>query len=139
MNDLEDELILQKVAHRLLENPKENIRSSALLDYVCNLAGCSRAKAGKLITGARKLISEDLALIRDEQEVIIINKAWAIHDSAMENKDYRAAIQSLKLLVNVLGLEKKALEINVNNNPTGLEDIETTVLLKSVGYEEEAS
>ena len=57
----------------------------------------------------------------------------------MENKDYRAAIQSLKLLINVLGLEKKALEINVNNNPTGLEDIETTVLLKSVGYEEEAS
>jgi|TARA_R110002020_G_C16225123_1_gene767940 hypothetical protein len=139
MNDLEDELVLQKVAHRLLENPKENIRSSVLMDYVCNLAGCSRSKAGKVISEARKLISKDLAEIRDEQEAIIINKAWAIHDSAMENKDYRAAIQSLKLLVNVLGLERKALDINLNNTPTGLEDIETTVLLKSVGYEEEAS
>ena len=57
----------------------------------------------------------------------------------MANKDYRAAIQSLKLLVNVLGLEKKALEINLNSTPTGLEDVETTVLLKSIGYEEEAS
>lgn len=139
MNDLEDEMILQKVAHRLLENPRENIRSSALLDYVCNLAGCSRKRGGALISKARKLISEDLAEIRDEQEAIIINKTWAIHDSAMENKDYRAAIQALKLLVNVLGLEKKALEINLNSGPTGLEDVETTVLLKSVGYEEEAS
>jgi hypothetical protein len=139
MSELEDEMILQKVAHRLLENPKENIRSSVLLDYVCRLSGCSRTKAGGLITRARKLISEDLAQIRDEQEAIIINKTWAIHDSAMENKDYRAAIQSLKLLVNILGLEKKALEINLNNTPTGLEDVDTTVLLKSVGYEEEAS
>jgi hypothetical protein len=57
----------------------------------------------------------------------------------MANKDYRAAIQSLKLLVGVLGLEKKALEINLNTQPTGLEDVETTVLLKSVGHDEEAS
>ena len=57
----------------------------------------------------------------------------------MEEKDFRAAIQALKLLVNVLGLEKKALEINVNNNPTGLEDVETAVLLKSIDYAEEVS
>ena len=57
----------------------------------------------------------------------------------MANKDFRAAIQALKLLVGVLGLEKKALDISLTTKPTGLEDIDTTVLLRSVGYDEEAS
>jgi hypothetical protein len=139
MNDLGDEIIIQKVAYRLLENPRENFRSSNLINFVCDIADCSKKRATNIISKARKLISEDLAKIRDEQEAIIINKTWAIHDEAMNNKDYRAAIQSLKLLVNVLGLEKKALEINLNSTPTGLEDVDTTVLLKSIGYEEEAS
>ena len=139
MNDLGDEMVTQKVAFRLLERPRENMKSAELIDYVCELAGCSRKKASDYITKARKMLSQDLANIRNEQEAIIINKTWAIHDEAMKNNDYRAAIQSLKLLVNVLGLEKKALEINVNSSPTGLEDVDTTVLLKSVDYEEEAS
>tara|TARA_R100000656_G_scaffold124922_1_gene104369 strand:- start:579 stop:998 length:420 start_codon:yes stop_codon:yes gene_type:complete len=139
MNDLGDEIIVQKVAYRLLENPRENFRSANLVNFVCDIAECTRKRATAIISNARKLISEDLAKIRDEQEAIIINKTWAIHDEAMENKDFRAAIQSLKLLVNVLGLEKKALEINLNSSPTGLEDIDTTVLLKSIGHEEEAS
>jgi hypothetical protein len=139
MNDLGDEMVVQKVAFRLLERPCENMKSAVLVDYVCELAGCSRKKGGDYISKARDVIAKDLAKIRDDQEAIIISKTWAIHDEAMNNKDYRAAIQALKLLVNVLGLEKKALEINLNSSPTGLEDIETTVLLKSVGYEEEAS
>tara|TARA_R100000656_G_C3954669_1_gene128980 strand:+ start:1341 stop:1760 length:420 start_codon:yes stop_codon:yes gene_type:complete len=139
MNDLGDEMVIQKVAFRLLERPRENIRSEALIDYVCDLAGCSRKKGTDYISKARDIISKDLAKIRNDQEAIIIGKTWAIHDEAMESNDFRAAIQALKLLVNVLGLEKKALEINLNSSPTGLEDVETTVLLKSVGYEEEAS
>lgn len=135
---LSQDLIIEKVAHRILENPRENIRPKNLVNYVSNLSECTNRAAYQIIDKARKLISEDLAKIRDEQEAIIINKTWAIHDEAMENKDYRAAIQSLKLLVNVLGLEKKALEINLNNSPTGLEDVDTTILLKSIGYDEEA-
>jgi hypothetical protein len=139
MSDLGHNLIIQKIAHRLLENPRESLKSSVMLDFVMEIGDCSRSKAHGYLLQARKMISKDLAEIREDQEAVIINKTWRIHDEAMANKDYRAAIQSLKLLVGVLGLEKKALDINLNTKPTGLEDIETTILLKSVGHNEEAS
>tara|TARA_R110002167_G_scaffold44097_5_gene132974 strand:+ start:2010 stop:2429 length:420 start_codon:yes stop_codon:yes gene_type:complete len=139
MSDLSQDLVLQKIAHRILANPRENLKGGGLLDFVMELDDCSRTKAHTYITRARKLIQKDLAEIRDDQEAIIINKTWNIHDEAMANKDFRAAIQALKLLVGVLGLEKKALDISLTTKPTGLEDIDTTVLLRSVGYDEEAS
>jgi len=139
VSSVNQEFIIEKIAHRILERPKDNLRSSSLISYIKELAQCSTSMAYKLADKARKRIQQDLQAVREEQEATIINKTWQIHEAAMGEKDFRAAIQALKLLVNVLGLEKKALEINVNNNPTGLEDVETAVLLKSIDYAEEVS
>ena len=139
VSSVKQEFIIEKIAHRILERPKDNLRSSSLISYIKELAQCSTGMAYKLADKARKRIQQDLQAVREEQEATIINKTWQIHEAAMGEKDFRAAIQALKLLVNVLGLEKKALEINVNNNPTGLEDVETAVLLKSIDYAEEVS
>ena len=139
ISSVNQEFIIEKIAHRILERPKDNLRSSSLISYITELAQCATGMAYKLADKARKRIRQDLQAVREEQEATIINKTWQIHEAAMEEKDFRAAIQALKLLVNVLGLEKKALEINVNNNPTGLEDVETAVLLKSIDYAEEVS
>ena len=138
-SSVNQEFIIEKIAHRILERPKDNLRSSSLISYIKELAQCSTGMAYMLADKARKRIQQDLQAVREEQEATIINKTWQIHEAAMGEKDFRAAIQALKLLVNVLGLEKKALEINVNNNPTGLEDVETAVLLKSIDYAEEVS
>ena len=138
-SSINQDLIVEKLAHRILEHPKENLRSANLIEYIKELGHCSTNQAYKLADKAKKRIQSDLQAVREEQEATIIHKTWQIHECAMQEKDFRAAIQALKLLVNVLGLEKKALEINVNSNPTGLEDVDTAVLLKSIDYVEEVS
>lgn len=86
---------------------------------IARTLGCARPTVDRDLVAIRAAADPDLRAIRSEVE----RRAWLIHDRAMEAKEYRAALQALRMVARVHGLERQAVEVSAPDAPPSPEHV----------------